>query len=137
MAEKATSAPAAAPVTDLKLNQVALWAMITGIAGLTLGWTIPLPWSLAAVILGHIGLSQVKRGVGTGRGYAIAGLITGYVGIALVLLAIAAIIGWVLMVGPDQAELMLNQFEMHGFGGMDGFGGGFQFDDMGPGMMNP
>jgi hypothetical protein len=132
MAEKATPAPAAAPVTDQKLNQVALWAMITGVSGLTLGWMIPLPWSLAAVILGHIGLSQIKRGVGTGRGYAIAGLATGYTGIALVLVAILGIIALVVAIGPDGVQMLLNEFEMNG--GM----GGFEFDGpMGPGMMNP
>jgi hypothetical protein len=35
--------------------------MITGIASLTVGWVIPLPFGVAAVILGHIGMSQVKK----------------------------------------------------------------------------
>lgn len=130
-AEKATPAPAETPVTDTKLNQVALWAMITGVAGLTVGWMIPVPWSLAAVILGHIGLSQLKRGVGHGRGYAIAGLATGYTGIALVLIAILGIIALVVALGPDEVQMLLHEFEMNG-------GGGFEFDGtMGPGMMNP
>ena len=131
MAEKAQTAPATAPVTDQKLNQVALWAMITGVAGLTIGWMIPVPWSLAAVILGHIGLSQIKRGVGTGRGYAIAGLATGYAGIALVILAILGVIALVVALGPGEVQMLLHEFQMNG-------GGGFEFDgQMGPGMMNP
>jgi hypothetical protein len=131
MAEKATPAPAAAPVTDTKLNQVALWAMITGVAGLTVGWMIPVPWSLAAVILGHIGLSQLKRGVGHGRGYAIAGLATGYTGIAVTFLAIVGFVALFVAMGPDETLRLMNEF------GLDG-NSGFQFDGgMGPGMMNP
>ena len=133
MAEKAQPAPVAAPATEQKLNQVALWAMITGVAGLTVGWLVPLPWSVAAVILGHIGLSQIKRGVGYGRGYAIAGLATGYSAIGLVILALMGLIGLVAMSSPAEIDAFLNQLQMGG-----DFGGGFPFDDeMGPGMMNP
>ena len=125
MAEKAEPAVVETPVAT-KINQVALWAMITGIAGLTVGWTVPLPWSLAAVILGHIGLSQLKRGIGTGRGYAIAGLATGYTGIAITVLIIAGIVLAFVTLGVDGVQSMLNNY-------------GYQdnWNDMGPGMMNP
>ncbi len=125
MAEKAEPAVVETPVAT-KINQVALWAMITGIAGLTVGWTVPLPWSLAAVILGHIGLSQLKRGIGTGRGYAIAGLATGYTGIAITVLIIAGIVLAFVTLGVDGVQSMLNDY-------------GYQdnWNDMGPGMMNP
>jgi len=53
------------------------------------------PVALAAIILGHLALSDIKRSVGrlAGRGMAIAGLALGYVGIAFVplVLIIAAI----------------------------------------------
>ena len=125
MAEKAEPAVVETPVAT-KINQVALWAMITGIAGLTVGWTVPLPWSLAAVILGHIGLSQLKRGIGTGRGYAIAGLATGYTGIAITVLIIAGIVLAFVTLGVDGVQSMLNDY-------------GYQdnWNDMGPGMINP
>lgn len=42
--------------------------------------------SPAAVITGHIALSQIKRTGETGRGMALAGLIIGYVGVGVFLL---------------------------------------------------
>jgi hypothetical protein len=75
--------------------------MITGLAGLTL-WTIPVPWSLAAVILGHIGLSQVKGENGNNRGFAIAGLVTGYIGIGLVVLLIGLGVALLAVFGVDE-----------------------------------
>jgi type IV pilus assembly protein PilA len=52
------------------------------------------PLSVAAVILGHLALSDIKRSAGrlAGRGMAIAGLVTGYIGVSIVpFLIIAAI----------------------------------------------
>ena len=54
------------------LNTLALLAMIFGILG-----------GLAAIPLGHIALSQIKRTGDSGRGMAIAGLILGYVSAAV------------------------------------------------------
>ncbi|BDZ63838.1 DUF4190 domain-containing protein [Agromyces mangrovi Wang et al. 2018] len=44
--------------------------------------------SLAAVITGHIALSQIKKTGEQGRGLAIAGLIIGYIGLVLGLIGI-------------------------------------------------
>jgi len=123
MTEKAKAA--GTPAATQPINQVALWAMITGIAGLTVGWMVPLPFSIAAVVLGHIGLSQLKRGQGTGRGYAIAGLATGYTGIAIAILFIGLIILALVTLGFDGVAQLLNNEGMR-----DGW------RDM-PGMMNP
>jgi len=120
-----TAKAAGTPAATQPINQVALWAMITGIAGLTVGWMVPLPFSIAAVILGHIGLSQLKRGQGTGRGYAIAGLATGYTGIAIAILFIGLIILAFVTLGFDGVAQLLNNEGMR-----DGW------RDM-PGMMNP
>ena len=53
------------------------------------------PLSIPAVVFGHIALSQIKRSAGKlgGRGIAIAGLVLGYLGIAMIplILIIAAI----------------------------------------------
>jgi type IV pilus assembly protein PilA len=52
------------------------------------------PTAIAAVILGHIALSDIKKSAGrlAGRGMAIAGLVLGYSGLAIIpLLIIAAI----------------------------------------------
>ena len=118
-----TAKAAGTPAATQQINQVALWAMITGIAGLTVGWMVPLPFSIAAVILGHIGLSQLKRGQGTGRGYAIAGLATGYTGIAIPILFIGLIVLAFVTLGFDGvAQLFFDE--------------GGSWRDM-PGMMNP
>lgn len=86
---------AAAPPT----NGLALASMICGLAGL-LGnvfvafLVMPFFVSLAAVILGHVALSQLKKRPGTGgRGMAITGLVTGYVAVGFA--AIAVIVGLV------------------------------------------
>jgi hypothetical protein len=99
------SAPTETP-TATPINHVALWSMITGLAGLTL-WTIPVPWSLAAVILGHIGLSQVKGENGNNRGFAIAGLVTGYIGIGLVVLLIGLGVALLAVFGVDEVMQFL------------------------------
>ena len=77
-----------------KTNPLALTSMITGIAGVTIGfclWFFPvLP--ILAIVFGHIGLSQIRRQGTSGRGMAIAGLVTGYIGLALALILLLLII---------------------------------------------
>jgi hypothetical protein len=60
--------------------------------------------SFIAVILGHVSLSQIKRTQEKGRGFAIAGLILGYIGVALTILAVVA-----LAVGSKKASDTLKQ----------------------------
>jgi len=70
--------------------------MILGIVGITMGLCLiffPV-MPILAVVFGHIGLTQIRKTGAPGRGYAIAGLVTGYIGIALaVLRLIGTIIG--------------------------------------------
>lgn len=68
-----------------KTNTLAIVSLIAGIAGLVI---IPFIGSIVAVITGHMSLSQLKKQPETGRGMAIAGLITGYVGLAFAVLGI-------------------------------------------------
>lgn len=49
--------------------------------------------SIAAVVLGHIALSQIKRTGAAGRGLAIAGLVLGYLGVAGGVITLLAILG--------------------------------------------
>ncbi len=93
-------------------NKLAVWSMWMGIIGIGGGfvcgllsllpligflfsivamflWVAP----ILAVIFGHIGLSQIKRTGEDGRGQGIAGLIMGYVSIALGLLGLIIMIG--------------------------------------------
>lgn len=77
-----------------KANGLALTSMILGILGITVGLCLlffpVLP--ILAVVFGHIGLAQTRTTGAPGRGYAIAGLVTGYIGIALAILWLIAII---------------------------------------------
>lgn len=68
-----------------------LSALTVGITGLLCGIVsfLPvIPW-IVAVITGHLSLSQIGRTGEGGKGSAIAGLIMGYLGIALTLCTIA------------------------------------------------
>ena len=73
-------APWAAHPYDGRPNStVAVWALITGVVGILAGWCMfGLP-SIAAIILGHVGMSQTKSDQVKGRGMAVAGLVLGYV----------------------------------------------------------
>ena len=87
--------PPAYPVKP-KANGLALTSMILGILGITVGLCLlffPV-MPILAVVFGHIGLTQIRKTGAPGRGYAIAGLVTGYIGIAFaVLWLIGTIIG--------------------------------------------
>ena len=45
------------------------------------------------MIFGHVALNQIKRTGQGGRGLAIAGIVLGYIGIALLLITIVVVIG--------------------------------------------
>ncbi|TYB91843.1 DUF4190 domain-containing protein [Micromonospora sp. WP24] len=54
-------------------------SMVFGILGVLGGWCLfGLPCILA-VILGHLGLHETRKGTKSGRGMAVAGLVLGYV----------------------------------------------------------
>jgi hypothetical protein len=79
---------AAIPAGPAKTSGMAVGSLICGILGLLL-WLPCIP----AVILGHLGLSAIKKSAGAlkGRGMAVAGLVMGYVMIAAIpLIAILA-----------------------------------------------
>jgi hypothetical protein len=67
-------------------NGLAVASLVSGL--LWLGWF----GSIVAVILGHVALRQIKQSGGreTGNGLAIAGLVLGYMGVATLLLVLAA-----------------------------------------------
>lgn len=78
-----------------KTNALAIVSMIASIVGFV--WILPVIGSIAGVVMGHISLSQLKRTGEKGRGMAIAGLIVGYVGLALTILGAVvffSFIGW-------------------------------------------
>lgn len=75
---------------------MAIAAISTGIAGLLLtpclSFLPVLP--VLAIVLGHLSLARINRGDLPGRGLAVTGLVTGYIGVALsILLLVLIIIG--------------------------------------------
>ena len=83
--------PSVAFAMQPRNNGLAIASMVLGIV-----WIYGIG-SILAVIFGHVALSQIKRSVGSqrGRGMAIAGLVLGYIGVALLALIIvgAAVTG--------------------------------------------
>ena len=62
--------------------------MVLGILGITVGLCLiyfPV-MPILAVVLGYLSLGQVRSTGAPGRGFAIAGMVTGYVGIGLAVL---------------------------------------------------
>jgi hypothetical protein len=60
---------------------------VCGIGGLVFSWTLILGLaSIAAVILGHLSLKRLKTSGEAGYGMALAGTITGWVGVAVLAL---------------------------------------------------
>jgi competence protein ComGC len=70
-----------------KTPALAIWSLVLGILSLT---CFSILTAIPGVICGHIAWSRIKRSGGAlaGDGLAIAGLITGYIGIAFALLVI-------------------------------------------------
>ncbi|HEX6487450.1 MAG TPA: DUF4190 domain-containing protein [Candidatus Dormibacteraeota bacterium] len=78
------AATAGGAVTGPKTNDMAIVSLVAGIAG----YLIPHPFiaGIVAVVTGHTARSQIKRTGEGGAGLALAGLILGYVHLALSIL---------------------------------------------------
>jgi hypothetical protein len=74
--------PYAQQVPSEKYNVLSIVSLVTSVLGI----------SLAGIITGHIGLSQIGKTGEKGRGLAIAGLIIGYAGLVLSLVALVVLI---------------------------------------------
>jgi len=68
-------------------NGLAIASLVLGI--LWLYWV----GSILAIIFGHIALSQLKRKHQDGKGLAVAGLVLGYIGLAVLVVVVIAVIG--------------------------------------------
>ena len=70
-----------------KNSGLAIWSLVFGILSLTCFWLFA---AIPAIICGHLAQGRIKRsnGVLAGQGLALAGLITGYISIALSLFVI-------------------------------------------------
>jgi hypothetical protein len=74
--------------TDIKpTNTMALVGFILSLAGFVTGIT-----AIPGIVLGHIGLHQIKRTGEAGHGLGVAALIIGYIQVGLWVLALAAMI---------------------------------------------
>ncbi len=65
-------------------------SMILGIASLVLSgclWFFPI-LPILAIVFGHVSLTQINRQGTPGKGMAIAGMVTGYVGLFIALLVL-------------------------------------------------
>lgn len=80
-------APGYGQPAGAKTNTLAIVALVASLAGLvtSIGFVV-------GVICGHISLSQIKKTGEQGRGMAVAGLVVGYIGIALSIIAIIVVI---------------------------------------------
>jgi len=81
-------------VMNVPVRQTNALAVVSLISGL-LGWTLlPFLGSLVAIITGHMARSEIRRSPDTqeGDGMAVAGLVLGYLVIALTVLTILAVI---------------------------------------------
>jgi hypothetical protein len=67
------------------------WALVSMICGAVSIATFQSILAILAIIFGFIGLNEVKKSQGTveGRGFAIAGIVTGFISIGLTLIFIA------------------------------------------------
>ncbi len=75
-------------------RQTSTLAIISLVAGL-LGWTVvPFLGSIVAVICGHMARKEIRQAPDRleGDGLAIAGLVLGYLAIAMAVLAVAAVV---------------------------------------------
>jgi hypothetical protein len=79
------------PAPAVKNSSLAVWSLVLGILGLLLLLVCIGPlFAIPGVICGHVAYSRIKRSNGalTGEGLALAGLITGYISIALAVVVI-------------------------------------------------
>ncbi|WP_198147869.1 DUF4190 domain-containing protein [Microbacterium sp. XT11] len=98
----ATSAYPAAAYAPVRPNSgLAIASLICGIGGIVLFWLwVPVIASIVAVVTGHMAMKQTKNNPAIGgRGMAIAGLITGYFGIGLLLALILIVVVTFLFIG--------------------------------------
>jgi Domain of unknown function (DUF4190) len=80
------------------------WAIASLILAIC-GWVVlPLLGSIGGVVTGHIALHEIADSQGRieGRGFAIAGLIIGYAGIAAVLCTAVLVVGLILLALPSR-----------------------------------
>ncbi|MGA8150432.1 MAG: DUF4190 domain-containing protein [Terriglobales bacterium] len=94
------------PTTEQQTSGKAVGSLVTGIFGLVM-----FPASIAAVVLGHMSRSEIRKSAGRlkGSGMALAGLILGYSGLALIPIAIILIIAAIAIPNLLRAKIAANE----------------------------
>jgi hypothetical protein len=94
--------PPAYPARTTTTDGLAVAALVTGIVGAFLAFFYALGFlpALAAIITGHI----AQRRKNTPKGFWVAGLICGYVGLAISLVWIAAIIVFIVFAASNPSD---------------------------------
>jgi len=75
------------PAAETKTNTFALVGFILSVAGFVTGVT-----AIPGIVLGHIGLSQIKKTGEQGHGLGVAALVVGYIQVGLWVLAVIGFI---------------------------------------------
>lgn len=79
-----------------KTNTLAIVSLVSSLVGV---FVIPIIGQIVGIITGHMSLGQIKRTGEGGRGLGLAGVIIGWVSLALWILGIIAFIAFVVAVG--------------------------------------
>ena len=81
--------PARAAAPAAPTNRLAVASLVCALAV----FVLPLPTSILAIVFGHIARGQIRRTGERGDGLARAGLVLGWAGVALVVLALVVFVG--------------------------------------------
>jgi hypothetical protein len=84
-----------------RIAPIAIWSLVLAILSFTCGWLFT---AIPAVICGHIAWSKIRKSGGTlgGKNIAIAGLILGYIGLAIGIMGIPLLVS---MIQSDRERL--------------------------------
>src|SRR6266705_5626853 len=101
MADETTPPPASVPQPILRTAPAAIWSLVLAILSFTCGWLFT---AIPAVICGHIARSRIRKSGGAlrGKGIATAGLILGYIALALGVMGIPLLVS---MIQSDRERL--------------------------------
>jgi hypothetical protein len=93
--------PPAVPQTVPRTPPVAIWSLILAVLSFTCGWLFT---AIPAVICGHIARAKIRKSGGAlgGRGIATAGLILGYLALAVGIMGIPLLVS---MIQSDRERL--------------------------------
>ncbi|MFC7337418.1 GYF domain-containing protein [Haloferula chungangensis] len=101
--------PSAAPVGAQKSIGLAVASMVCGLLALfsCVLWFVAIPFGIAAIVTGHLASSKIKHDSARfgGRGLALTGLVTGYLGVLLTVLA-TGFAGYLFLQSPEKLREM-------------------------------